>query len=71
MDLLKREPTFFLNHADENGDTSLHYAIRNGYTELGQELIRMGLNPNVRNNKNRTALVEAIERVINVYGSTD
>ncbi|UYV81443.1 hypothetical protein LAZ67_20001212 [Cordylochernes scorpioides] len=49
-----------LNSKDHNGDTPLHFIIRNGYLEISRELIKNGADIHAINLKNMSILITAV-----------
>ena len=45
-----------VNNQDENGNTALHYAIKNNYSGIAEMLLGWEANPNVTNNNGMTPL---------------
>jgi len=48
-----------LHHTDDQGNSALHYAARNGHESCVQALLAAGADPTLRNHAGRTPLVEA------------
>ena len=51
---------------DFNGETPLHYAVKNGLAEHAQLLLQMGADPYLENNNGRSPLVAAFEEGIEI-----
>ncbi|KAL7721070.1 Centaurin beta [Entamoeba marina] len=51
-----------LNEVDENGDSSIHIATRNGYLEIVVVLVRFKCDVTIQNNENQTPYEISIEK---------
>lgn len=61
-------PQNYCDHQDNEGNTALHYAIRNGYKNLVYiELLKRGANPHLKN-KNCESVMDIIEKMENTSG---
>jgi ankyrin repeat protein len=61
-------PQNYCDHQDNEGNTALHYAIRNGYKNLVYiELLKRGANPHLKN-KNGESVMDIIEKMENTTG---
>lgn len=59
--LLKKKPDLLNQACLQRGDTALHWAALYGQEDFAAFLISKGADPDIRNNKNRTALAVARE----------
>ena len=67
--LSKKSSELLVNHQDGDGNTALHYAIRDGYNNhIYLELLKSGANPHLKN-KNGENVMDIIEKMENTTGS--
>ncbi len=61
-DGLSKLDLYELNSRNLNGDTLLHYSVRNQHIELTKKLIQRGMNPKQENNSGITPIDIAIQQ---------